>query len=731
MKIGFRLILFMIALNLFSAGAVGVTLLVRARYNISDLAKRYTVKVAGESASDVASYLEDYWSSVETIAQVMEQYTSIIPQNRRNILGVILESVVKGNEEIVGMWCIWEPDVLEGNDQQYLGSAGTNAAGRFAPYYHWDGGEISLEILDDYDDPGVDYYRLTKQNNFTTLFDPYTDKVNGRQVVISTIAAPIRNNNRIVGVVGVDIYLDEINKKAQTSKPYDDAVTAVFSNNGTIVSHFDSDRIGKNMQETEQDMAGPYMDGFVNAIKMGKQFNFSNHIDALKTDLEICSIPIRPGDTKTPWSYAVGVMTKTVMAQVNDMIYITIIISAIIFAAVVLAAVFLSRSITKPIIKVADNLKDISEGEGDLTKTIPEKGSDEITDLSHYFNLTLGKIKSLIVTIKNEVASLFNIAAELAGNMEQTASAINEINANIQSIKGRVIGQSASVTQTNATMEQITENISRLNNHVERQVSSVTQSSSSIEEMLANIQSVTDTLVKNAVNVKELMEASEVGRTGLEDVASDIREIASESEGVLEINAVMENIASQTNLLSMNAAIEAAHAGEAGKGFAVVADEIRKLAENSGEQSKTISEVLGKIKNSIDKITQSTGNVLHKFEAIDGRVKTVADQEENILNAMEEQGHGSKQILLSIGQVNESTHQVKDESGKMLDGSKEVILESKNLEKVTQEITGGMNEMATGANQINIAVNRVNELCGENRRNIEALVKEISRCKVE
>jgi methyl-accepting chemotaxis protein len=249
--------------------------------------------------------------------------------------------------------------------------------------------------------------------------------------------------------------------------------------------------------------------------------------------------------------------------------------------------------------------------------------------------------------------------------------------------------------------------------------------------MLANIQSVTQTLVRNAENVKDLTDASEVGRTGLQEVASDIQEIARESEGLLEINAVMENIASQTNLLSMNAAIEAAHAGEAGKGFAVVADEIRKLAESSGEQSKTISSVLKKIKESIDKITKSTDAVLNKFEAIDNGVKIVADQEENIRNAMEEQGEGSKQILNAIGQLNEITQMVKGGSMEMLEGSREVIQESKNLEAVTQEITNGMNEMATGADQINVAVTQVNNISGSNKENIEILVREVSKFKVE
>jgi methyl-accepting chemotaxis protein len=122
---------------------------------------------------------------------------------------------------------------------------------------------------------------------------------------------------------------------------------------------------------------------------------------------------------------------------------------------------------------------------------------------------------------------------------------------------------------------------------------------------------------------------------------------------------------------------------------------------------------------------------LNKFEAIDTGVKTVSDQEENIRNAMEEQGEGSKQILTAISQLNEITQQVKGGSLEMQEGSKEVMQESKNLERVTQEITGGMNEMASGAEQINIAVNRVNEISLKNRENIDLLVREVSKFKVE
>jgi methyl-accepting chemotaxis protein len=430
------------------------------------------------------------------------------------------------------------------------------------------------------------------------------------------------------------------------------------------------------------------------------------------------------------WYLGVAADDARLLKARTDLNFILIIVMTVGVIIAVGGAVFIGSMISKPIRNVALTLKDISEGEGDLTKYVDISRKDEIGDLAGYFNSTLKKIKYLIITIKQQAASLFDIGGELSANMLETASAINQITANIQNIKGRIINQSAGVTETNATMEQMAVNIGKLNANVEQQNVSVAQSSSAIEEMLANIQSVANTLVKNSDNVKSLMEASDVGRTGLRDVASDIQEIARESEGLLEINAVMENIANRTNLLSMNAAIEAAHAGEAGKGFAVVADEIRKLAENSREQSKIISAVLKKIHGSIEKITASTDAVLGKFEAIDKGVKKVADQEENIRNAMEEQSAGSKQILDAIGSLNSLTQAVKGGSEEMLKGSKEVITEGKSLEMVTEEITNGMNEMSMSADQINAAVNDVNTISERNKNNIDILVKEVSKFKV-
>ncbi|MDR3334708.1 MAG: methyl-accepting chemotaxis protein [Treponema sp.] len=568
----------------------------------------------------------------------------------------------------------------------------------------------------DWDNTSRSWYKDARAAGGKTIFtDPYIDAATGL-LVTATAKIVYDRQNRDVGVISENLSIATLSAMVNADSGIPGLQTYLLHSSGRYITNADNDAVMKKDFFTDNGLES-YRARVLNSANF-----FENNGSILIYSAKIPS---------ANWTLVSTIPLSLLFTKLNRVI-LTSIISALIAIAVlsVILIIVVRRSI-KPIETVSVLLKDISEGEGDLTRTLDIKANNEIGELAHYFNLTIEKISHIINIIKKQTQALFDISNDLSSNMTETATAINEITANIRSVKEQSHNQATSITETNGAMEQITVNIGKLNKRIAEQNDSVGQSSAAIEEMLANIKSITQTLIKNVENVQHLASASEVGRNGLQEVVTDIQEIARQSAGLLEINAVMENIASQTNLLSMNAAIEAAHAGEAGKGFAVVADEIRKLAESSGEQSKTISTVLKQITSSIDKISASTNTVLKEFEAIDSGVKTVSEQEATIRAAMEEQGIGSQQILEVIGKLNFITSRVKFDSGEIQTGSKKVIEESRNLESVTSEINNGMNDMANGADQINIAVSRVNELSEQNKDNIDILVKEVSRFKVE
>jgi methyl-accepting chemotaxis protein len=730
MRIGKKLIVTIITLNLVGSVILVGTILKSSGGEISRLTVSDVTKLAKESARDIEVWMDPYVDAARTTAQVMEEYEQIDVDERRPIFDVFIKALTEKNPELTGVGTVWEPNALDGRDALNVNAKGSDRTGRFVPYWYRTRTGVDVQPLKDYEVPGAgDYYLVSKRTGSETVIDPYWYNVDGEQRLVTTMTAPIKKDRRVIGAVCIDLGVAVMQEHVKKIRPYEGSVAAIFSNGGLVSAHFDESRIGKPMSETERNTAGNYLGALVNAVREGKEYSFTHYAPSLGREMFFVSVPFDIGKTTTPWSLLIGIPTSVITGPVYRMLIFSIIISVVMLLVMSAGAIFIARSISKPLNRVVTMLGDV--GNGDLTVHLDIKSKDEIGEMAKSLNMTLDKIRQLVLVIREKASSLSKIGTDLSANMTETASAINEITANIQSLKIQTEKGNSSVEESSTAMEKITEHIDTLNLRIDEQASSVSQSSAAIEEMLANIQSVTQSLVKNAENTLSLSSASEMGRASLQNVVEDIQGIARESEGLLEINAVMENIASQTNLLSMNAAIEAAHAGEAGKGFAVVADEIRKLAESSGEQSKTISGVLKKMKSSIDKITGSTQTVLDKFEAIDHGVRTVSEQEEHIRGAMEEQGEGSKQILEAVSRMNEITGRVKDGSTEMLSDSQNVIETSKNMAAVTNEIANGMSEMAVGADQINVAVNRVNEISVENKNNIDDLLHEVGKFKIE
>lgn len=225
------------------------------------------------------------------------------------------------------------------------------------------------------------------------------------------------------------------------------------------------------------------------------------------------------------------------------------------------------------------------------------------------------------------------------------------------------------------------ERVQNLTQIINSMVSCVTQSSAAIEQMVANVSSISGVLDKNTRVVENLADASQRGREGLDGVAKMVEEIKAGSNGLEETNAVIRNISSQTRLLSMNAAIEAAHAGEAGKGFSVVAEEIRKLAENSGVQAKKISKVLKNIKGLIDSTSEASGDAQQRFEQVVELSDQVKQQELVVQHAVAEQANGGTELLQALQHMNNLMQSVKENSDQLQELSSKVIEEISALEQ--------------------------------------------------
>ena len=299
--------------------------------------------------------------------------------------------------------------------------------------------------------------------------------------------------------------------------------------------------------------------------------------------------------------------------------------------------------------------------------------------LTNDLNEFSAKTKELLRGIQDSTVASSEAASTLVSGVRDLSASIENVVSAIGLVNNEMINQSAGVEETQATVTSITTKLNDLHNNIDSQAASVTQASAAIEQMVANIKSVSDILRKNQTTVAALDDEASVGQQKVETAVVTSQKIYEESEGMMEASAVIQNIAEQTNMLAMNAAIEAAHAGEAGKGFAVVADEIRKLAENSGTEAKKIADVLAEIKQMIDNAYEGTVSTQKEFEIIVKRSNEVKAMELEIKDAISEQNNGGKLILDAVSRLKDSEHAVVAASKQLLETEERVRESIKSL----------------------------------------------------
>lgn len=429
--------------------------------------------------------------------------------------------------------------------------------------------------------------------------------------------------------------------------------------------------------------------------------------------------------------YAVLIPVSELDSATNSVLKSVLIVLGAGFIVSVLLALIIAVTITKTLVSVTTILKNIAQGDGDLTVRIPVKTDDELGKLSGFFNQTIQKIATAMKSIISQTQTMDLMGKELSASTDESSASIEVINQNINSIGVQIESQKSGIESANSSVKEITTNIEKLNGAINSQAESLAQSSASVEEMVANINSVTQILEKNSANVSMLSDSAESGRQVVQKAVEISKSIAADSAALIETSNVIRNIAEQTNMLAMNAAIEAAHAGDAGAGFAVVADEIRNLAEDSNRQGKKISDVMESLRDKIEKMTESSQEMQVQFETIFNHTQTVTRQENVIKSAMDEQSAGSKQVIDAMNQINSITLDVRSSAHVMEERSGQILSEMERLSVLSAQISGAMNEITDGVGGLNGEMQKVSELTAKNTESISSVVAEVSKFKVE
>ncbi len=434
----------------------------------------------------------------------------------------------------------------------------------------------------------------------------------------------------------------------------------------------------------------------------------------------------------TQWCSMVVVERNQILGTAHSVSFMTVIAAVIVCAAIILSVAAMIAGAVRPLSVVETSILDIATGHADLRRRIELKkaGDNEIGRLVGGFNMFTEKMHAIVKDIKDSKDELAAAGENLGCCTQDTVASITQILSNMENVRHQITSQAASVEETAGAVNEIASNIGSLERMIENQVSGVVEASAAVEEMIGNIGSVNLSAEKLVQSFEALGKSAREGFSKQQNVNERIGQIETQSQMLHEANVAIANIASQTNLLAMNAAIEAAHAGESGKGFSVVADEIRKLSETSTAQSKTIGEQLKKIMESIEGVVSASAESSAAFNAVSTGMSSTEQLVLQIKNAMEEQTEGSKQIGQALHSMNDSTSEVKTASAEMSAGNHAILEEVKRLQDATVSMKDSMAEMSAGAERINSTGKALADISGKMDNAIGMIGNQIDQFRV-
>jgi len=601
-----------------------------------------------------------------------------------------------------------DPNVLD----MYYGSV----TSMYAPGGYWVCGSHWYPDTDpewDYswDPPKRPWHETAMANpDNIVLVDPYVDSETKKLVI--TISQTVRNDRgTITGVIAVDVTLDIFSDIVTKRKITDDGSTVLIESTGLYVIHPDKSYVlEKNLFD---DM--PLLDK--------KTVLSSATTVEFQGDTYISSAPV----AGTEWYLVSTGLLKTLDKEVREVVVFVLFVVAGIAAASVVIALILSHRLTRPFKQLAASFDVISKG--DLTVTTPDYTSKEASFLSNGFNHFSVGISSMVKEIKDSSGNIRKVAEDLSVSIDEANKAAAMVEEGVSSIKSDVDRENESIAMNEFSISKVMQEIEKLYEKIREQSAQISGSSSAIEEMVANIRSIEDSIMTVNVHIGELVKSSLEEKKRIAEASASTKLVEQQSQALAEMNEVISNVATTTNLLSMNAAIEAAHAGEAGKGFAVVAQEIRKLSETTAQQVRGSEEALASIRKLIRKIAQSSTHVEQSFDSMIEIIGKIEHLSAALKAASEEQSIGSGQLLDSIAIIKTITGDVESGASSMHVSAKDVVSVCHNLTVLSRSVADTVDKCKQGVALLNEDSKSVVFAAENTKVGVEALEKSVNHFK--
>jgi methyl-accepting chemotaxis protein len=391
----------------------------------------------------------------------------------------------------------------------------------------------------------------------------------------------------------------------------------------------------------------------------------------------------------------------------------------------------LAGFVVSPILTLTGVIRDISEGEGNLTARIQVRTKDEIGMLSEYFNNFIEKLRLLVLELKNIGISSREIGNKLANNSQEVSSTSEEIEAAVKSMQERTEYLSSEVAGSVSTVEKINALMDDIVRLIENQASGIIQSGSATTQMISSVENIEASTENKLAVTRNLSMLSRRANENIKKNNDAMVDIAKGTEIISDMIKVINDVASRTNLLAMNAAIEAAHAGDAGRGFSVVADEIRALAEQTTQNSKSIGKSLTDIVSKIDAATELAKESNTVINDVGKGIVEVEEGMTETLSGLKEISTGNAQVIEAMGILNTLTTEITDASKNIQKETGRLLESFKQISNIAVENTNGIQETSTGISEINKTIVKLHDLSNENADTIRKLDDEMGRFKTD